>query len=354
MKDVSITTRHHSSRDQLPASRPGRIFGLALLLVLFHFTILPFRIELKADVPLTNRPAEHFYNAEGKAVKATWNIDRNTVPEDGELTATLTVAGASNPQRITRPDLTKLPEFQTRFVITDKKDPAPDERANEVKFSYLLRPRNRSVNQLPMLEFHFYNRAAPDGKTQFPLTIARAVPITVTEAPKLEPPAIPLREPDRLFLLITGPQLLEQRHSITGLLPWLIVGLGGPLCALAWFILWDRAFPNAKRLAKMRQSWAARRALDAIKRAHRTIDPPAAITAGVLIYLRTRFPLSPAAVTPGEIETALTEIGLSAPECVVVAEFFRACDAARFALPNDNGVLLATAAEALISRLEAA
>ncbi|HEV3386573.1 MAG TPA: hypothetical protein VG097_17280, partial [Gemmata sp.] len=295
-----------------------------------------------------------FYNARGSAVKVGWSVDRRTVPEDGELTAILTITGATNSSEIARPDLKKLPEFQTRFVITDKNDLSPGERAAEVKFSYLLRPRNRSVDKLPMLEFYFYNPTASDGKKQFPLAIARAIPITVTEAPKLELPAIPLREPDQLFILTTGSQLLEKREFITGYWPWMIVVLAGPLCGLLWFLTWQRIFPDAIRLASMRRSRAARRAIDLVRRANRSDDPPAAITSAALIYLRTRFPLPYWAVTPYEIETTLGELKVSASECRAVAEFFRACDEARFAPPRDNGALLASDAEALIARLETA
>ncbi len=321
------------------------------MFLLFQSFILP-RSVAQEGVPLINRPAANFYNAQGTSVKVAWSLDRQTVPEDGELTATLAIAGATNPLQIVRPDLKKLTEFQTRFVITDKNDPGPNERATEVKFSYLLRPRNRSVDKVPILEFYFYNPTASDGKKQFPLAIARAVAIAVTEAPKLEPPAIPLREPEQLFAVATGPHLLEKPKSIAGFWPWLLVGIVGPLSALTWFLAWQRAFPDARRLARMRRSRAARRAIDAIQRANQANDTPATIAEAVSGYLRTRFPLPLGAVTPGEIETALVELKVSAPECAAVAAFFRACDEARFAPPNDNGTSLATDAEALISRME--
>jgi hypothetical protein len=329
-----------------------RVF--AKLFLFYFFCLLPKSVA-QEDAPLINRPAANFYNARGSVVKVAWSVDRQSVPEDGELTATLTIAGADNSPQIDRPDLKKLPEFQTRFVITDRNDPSPSERAAEVKFSYLLRPRNRAVDKLPRLEFYFYNPTASDGKKQFPLAIARAVPITVTEAPKLEPPLIPLREPDRLFVVTTGEQSLEkQKLFITGFWPWLIVGLSGPFCALLWFLAWQRIFPDAVKLASMRRSRAARRAIDAIRRASRTDDPPATIAAAALSYLRTRFPLPHWAVTPSEIETSLGELKVSPSECIAVAKFFRSCDEARFAPPSDNGASLATDAEALIARLELA
>jgi len=350
--DLAVNLSSHEGQPRV--TRRSRALGLFILLFMFYsYSSLP-QVAARQEAPLINRPAVNFYHAHGAVVKVAWSLDRTTIPEDGELTATLTVRGATNPQRIVRPDLTKLPEFQTRFVITDKKNPVPDEHSTEVRFTYLLRPRNRSVDKVPMLEFYFYNPTASQGRNQFPLTTAAKMPITVTEAPKLEPPAIPLRESDQLFVVNSGPQVLEKRQFITGLWPWLIVGLAGPICALTWLLAWQRVFPDAKRLARMRQSRSARRATDAIRRANRANDPPAAISTAVLNYLRSRFPLPPGAVTPGEIEIALNELKVPFQVCTAVAEFFRFCDAARFAPSNDIGSSLATDAEALIVNLEAA
>jgi hypothetical protein len=336
----------------------GRAFGFSFLVILCTSAILVSQGAAQEDAPLTNRPkdldATNFFNARGNGVKAAWNVDRNTIPENGELTATLIIKGADNPHRIVRPDLTKLHDFQTRFTITDKKDPPAVKGMTEVKFSYQLRPRNRSVEKVPSLDFYYYNPAAPAGKNQFQKTIAARVPITVTEAQNMELPAIPLHEPEQLFAVATGPQLLEKRQLITGIWPWVIVGLAGPLCALLWFFAWQRVFPDAGRLATMRRSRAARRAIDAVHRASRANDPPAVIAAAVLGYLRTRFPLPPGAATPSEIAAALAELHVADLECIAVAEFFRSCDAARFAPREDNGGSLAAAAESLIVRLEAA
>jgi hypothetical protein len=333
-----------------------RALIMSWLLLFFCFHPLP-RIVAQQEAPLTDRPPTlidgiNFFNAQGRSVKVAWSVDRNTVPEDGELTATLTVTEVAYPQRIVRPDLKKLRDFETRFVITDMKDPIPKEGAREVKFSYLLRPRNRSVSEIPTLEFYYYNPAAAAGKSQFKLTTASKVPITVTDAPKKEEPVIPLRGSDQLFVVTTGPQLLDKRQFLAGFWPWLIVGLAGPLCAIVWFMAWQRVFPDARRLAKMRRSRVARRAIDAIHRASRTSDPPATIAVAVLSYLRTRFPLPPGAVTPIEIETALEALNVATAECAAIAKFFRACDTIRFGQYADNEKLLALDAEALITQME--
>src|SRR5262245_40765253 len=65
------------------------------------------------------QPETGYYGAYGSGVTAAWSLDRTTVPEDGVIVATLTVTGATNPQKIVRPDLKQLPAFQDRFTITD-------------------------------------------------------------------------------------------------------------------------------------------------------------------------------------------------------------------------------------------
>ncbi len=104
----------------------------------------------------------------------------------------------------------------------------------------------------------------------------------------------------------------------------------------------------------MRRSRAARRAGDAIRHAHRAPDPPAAIRAAVLGYLRARFPLPPSATTPGEIDSALAETGLEPEQVEAVVEFLRACDAERFDPGSAANGSLAADASALVARLEAA
>jgi hypothetical protein len=306
------------------------------------------------DIPVVGQPTEHFYQARGSAVKVTWNLDRTTVPEDEEIVAALVVRGATNPTDIVRPDLKKLEPFESRFIITDAVDPAPDARAKEVRFMYRLRPRNRSVKDVPTFQFHYYNPAAPAGK-QFPLTEARGQPITVTPPkPKAAPPAIPLAEPEHLFAVVNGPRVLDRQPFSPTVWTWIAFALIGPLVAVGWFLGWRQVFPDATRLARMRRTRAAKRAIDAIHRSDAAVDPHGAIAAAVLGYLRARFPFAPSAVTPHEIGAALAELGMHATETDAVTDFFRACDAARFARPGGYEAALAADAEALVLRLEAA
>ena len=134
---------------------------------------------------------------------------------------------------------------------------------------------------------------------------------------------------------------------------WSAAALFGPLAAGAWFLAWRRIYPDAARAARMRRSRAARRATDAIRKSGRAPDPPAAIAAAVLGYLRTRFPLPESAVTPSEIAAALSEAKVPTDAAEAAADVFRGCDRARFAPPGDSGASLAADAEAAVARLEA-
>ena len=325
------------------------VCGFALLYILH-----PSGIIGGQDPPLVGQPTANFYGAQGSGVKVAWSLDRTKVPLGAEFVATLTVTNATNPKKIARPDLKKLPEFQSLFTVTDNIDPVPAIDAREVKFTYRLRPRDRDVQEVPPFDFYYYNPSAAQGK-QFPLARAKKVEIAVTAPPPKPPsPVVPLGEPDHLFVIATGPQLLEGTPLVPSGWAFGVVALVGPLLAFGWYVVWQRVFPDAARLAKMRRSRAARRAVSAIRRAGRSADPAAALANAVLAYLRMRFPLPPGAVTPTEIGTALAEAGLPVPECDAATHFFRECDAARFSPSSENGMSLAASAEAIVSCLEAA
>lgn len=282
-----------------------------------------------------------------------WEVPVRTVEEGRELTVTLAIGSdrypVLNPTEVIKPNLSKLPAFANAFIITDVRDPPVTPDAKGLRFTYKLKPRNRSVSQIPELVFQYFNPRAAPTKSQFRPALAAPVPITVTEAPKPIPK--PMWEADRLFAVTTGPEVLDAPF-VPSQWAWVAVATSGPLAAGAWFFAWRRIFPDAARMAHLRRSRAARRALDSIRRAHRAPDPPATVAAAVLGYLRTRFPLPDSAVTPTEIGAALVEANVPEEMAEQIADVFRACDRARFA-PGDSGSALATEAEAAVTRLEA-
>jgi hypothetical protein len=300
--------------------------------------------------PAFFEPKESYYKAKAFSVRVKWEVPNAKVEEGRELSATLVITGAKNPTELQKPDLAKVPKFAESFKVTDAPDAPRKTDDKEVRFNYKLSPRQRTVAQVPSLDFYFFNLAAPPGKNPFRLTRADAVDITVTEPPP--PVPTPMTEADRLFHVSTGPEVLRAPF-VPCRWAWLAAALFGPLAALAWFRAWRWVFPDAAKMAQLRRSRAARRAAGAIRRAHRTPDPPAAIASAVLGYLRTRFPLPESAATPSEIAAALVEAQVPSEVAGQVEGLFRDCDRARFAPPGDSGASLAEEAEAVITRLEA-
>jgi hypothetical protein len=329
--------------------------ALLACLVLLAPALLAPRSALapRGRAELFERPA-HYYKARGIGLQVKWEVPLTTVEEGRELTATLVVGSARypvlNPTEVVKPDLSKLPRFANLFSVTDVKDPPPQADAKEVRFTYKLKPRNRLVTEVPPFEFYYLNPSAPPNKDPYRYTVAASITISVTEPPPK--PVIPMPEADRLFDIATGPDVLGAPF-VPCQWAWLAAGLFGPLAALGWFLVWRRIYPNAARLAHIRRSRAARRATDAIRRAHRTPDPPATIAAAVLGYLRARFPLPDSAVTPSEIGAALVEADVPHELAEQIADVFRACDRARFAPADDEAGALAAGAETAVARLEA-
>ncbi len=322
-----------------------RNFLLSLALSGFCTVVTPHQSLL--GQPAFFQPGADYYNAKGFSVRVKWELPQRVVQEGHDLAATLVVTGATNPAEVVKPDLAELPDFARHFIVTRLPDSPPSNK--EVRFDYALRPRNRTVTQVPALVFKFQSLAAPPGKNPFRSARAESVPITVTEPPA--PPPVPLTEDDHHFHLVG-----DMRNLSASFVPrswaWAAAALFGPLVAFVWFMAWQRLFPDAARLARLHRSRAARRADREIRHAGRTPDPPAAIATALLHYLRARFPLPLSAVTPGELTAALTVCNVPSEVAEQTADVIRECDRARFAPPGDRGVSLAELTQGALTRLE--
>ena len=79
--------------------------------------------------PALFEPAQGFYKARGTKVAATWSVDRTELPEDGVLTATLTITGATNPQPLLNESTPqKLSPEDTREYLRRAEERLRDER----------------------------------------------------------------------------------------------------------------------------------------------------------------------------------------------------------------------------------
>src|SRR5262245_27985323 len=89
----------------------------AVLGVLF---ILPSSSVIRSAAPPLFEPQQGYYKARGARVTAAWSVDRTEVPEDGVLTATLTVRGADNPHEIVRPNLKTVKDKDGKSPFADR------------------------------------------------------------------------------------------------------------------------------------------------------------------------------------------------------------------------------------------
>ncbi len=283
------------------------------------------------------------YHAQGNPITATWSVDHRELAEDETLLATLTIRGATNPQEIVRPELGTMKAFTDQFRRIEN---GAESRAGEVSFTYRLQPRDPKTNRLPSLDFP-YSRPGESRPTQS--TRVKGIDLVVTAAvpkPELKPPPVPMTDPEELFSITTGPQVLRREPFSPSRSTWLALLLAGPLVGLTWFLVWRQLYPDAARRAHLQRTRAARRALETLRHSQ---------DAGIVVlrYLRERFQLPHEAVTPADIESSLQGEKVSAENANAVEEFFRQCDAARFAPVSDSDLSLRDEASVLIARLEA-
>jgi len=212
-----------------------------------------------------------------------------------------------------------------------------DQRAWE--FEYKLRPRPEvAVERIPPLQFIWYRPSRnPNLRGYFPTTYAEEIDIKVKPVPLTPPPVkqIPIEAPESFFAISTGPGVLAHEPAIQ--LPswpqWMLLLLTAPVLAAFWYVLWRWLYPDAARLARIRQSRAAVDALRALGSVGSVPDAVrvARIAAIAAQYLRYRFDLRTLEPTPAEVAEHLERSALPPEVAEQAADFFRACDAARFA-----------------------
>ncbi|MBY0528030.1 MAG: hypothetical protein K2R98_31825 [Gemmataceae bacterium] len=317
------------------------------------------------EPPLVGQP-EDFNGAVGGSFQVSMRA-RPTELEVGEpLTLTIRINAVGTwktPPR--RPRIANLKAFKERFQIEridkkkfDQPNRTPDRQTWE--FDYQLRPLSESVKSVPSVPFVYYkpsNNSVVPGR--YERTLADGIPLTVK--PRVEKPAIPvapIQAPAAVFQIAQGPSVL--RHQSIARQPsapmFAMLLLLPPAVCLGIVAFWRRLYPDAARRVRIRQSQAARHALHALQalgpvsldqRAYRV----AHIAAG---YLQQRLGMPGVEPTPAEVALFLRQRA-GAPDALAgkAAEFFRACDAARFAPASSTGAdELAATAKGLILSLE--
>ncbi|QEL19120.1 BatD family protein [Limnoglobus roseus] len=297
------------------------------------------------DAPAIHQARPNFYNAVGgRNLKVTWSAEPTTLSVDSELTLTLTVSGAVNPQRVRRPDLAAMPAFKSRFQqITAGTDPPVEKTSPRVTFTYRLRPRDESVRDVPELQYDYYSTATGKPETRY----LDAIPLQVTAAAVVLPSPLPLDGPPRLFRLPSEAALQSRtKHDPNwwhwrGLLVAMILAVAGGVA------IWRLRNPNGRRFARVRRHRAVRNALDTMDRASESLEPLALVSSALRRYFWERHGL-PTVASPGELETAFRAAAIPAERIAPAVELLRKIDAARFGGDSDNALSLIALARELV------
>jgi hypothetical protein len=263
------------------------------------------------------------------------SADPTTVEAETPLTFTVRVHAVREvkrpPQRI---DLRQLPAFDEQFYIEESSDEPsrPDDRTWE--FVYRLKPRRTDVTAIPSLPFVYFN--------PYLLTSSKGFQVLYTDPIRLnvlphESVQVPVQAPEDVFVLATGPEVLERRPTWTpGVGTTLTLLLLPPAVCAVWFVCWRRLYPDAARLASQRRSRAARRALAALNAARRLDSAECANRTAAVVadYLHERLDLTIAEPTPREIAALFEQRVCSAALSARAVGFFEGCDNARFLPPT--------------------
>jgi len=306
---------------------------------------------------MVGRPVS-FSEAVGTRFDVSMRVSRAELYVGQTLTLTVRVQAVGKywhpPERLA---LKELPRFPERFKIASAPGSKPDRILSDQgawEFDYRLQPVNEQVRHVPPLPFVYYRpNRDPQARGFFFTTFADdEIPLQVKPLPPTQaPPAKPIAAPESFFVQAAGPEVLRRQEpfALPSLPVLALLLLLPPLLAVAWCVVWKRWYPDAARLARLRQSRAAVEALTAL----RSLKSPAAGPAAAIVahYLRDRFGLGPAEPTPAEVGECLRRAGLPGAAAV---DFFRSCDEVRFAPAGVHAVARwQESAQQLIAALEA-
>jgi hypothetical protein len=300
--------------------------------------------------------------AEGSGFQVMMRIAPAAVKAEEPLTLTVRVTATAKWQRPPRrPPLWQWKEFSD-FEITPSATSEPDrvlagDRSWE--FDYRLRPRSAGVTKVPGFAFRYYNPEIPLADRRWQTTYADAVPLTVLPRPQLSPREVQgdarsRKLPPTVYEFAEGRPLLTPKQAFVFPGPLVLVALVliPPLVCVGGILVWCRIYPDAKR-SRRQNSRAARQALAVLGRLHNDADSARMAAIIVTAYLRQRVDMPPVAPAPDEIAARLQESGFAPKVAAQGADFFRACDAVRFAGNGEAGSRdLVAAARNLIQSLE--
>jgi hypothetical protein len=313
------------------------------------------------EPPIAGQPST-FNGAVGSFQIATFAQPTDVQAED-PIIFTIRITGTGSrkhpPQR---PSLRRLPEFTRRFVIDDIINPATKTVEGIWEFQYRLKPVNDQVREIPGIRFDYYKPGIVPPEKGYRVRYSEAISLQVRPRKEVSPTEIqggaePTDVPDALYHLEEGQAVVlgsDVPFGSPGLLVLALFLLGPPALCGCWYACWRYCYPDAIRLARQRQSRAARKALHDLAAGTRHSHDDSAVTAVVVEYLRQRWGLPMIDPTPQQVAAHVHQ-KTAGEECTLLAaEFFRKCDAVRFAPGSSpNSAELTASAIELIQALEA-
>ncbi len=301
------------------------------------------------DPPVIGRK-EPFCGAVGNGkFQVTMKAVPTRLQAGDSLTLTIGIRAAGSWQRPPgRPDLLHRPEyakFRERFHIENAGERlTPDKGTWE--FDYHLRPKSERVTGVPSLFVVYFRPGFIPREKGFMTTDAPGIPLQVSPRTKVQRSDLQgtteiAAIPDRFYQIVDGHKVLRREEPAGPPNTWLLVlmAVAPPACCIAWYGMWRRLNPDAARMARQRRSRAAQQAVETLTRKGTNQSRMEALEVGEILasYLRQRIDFSPLEPTPGEVARHLEGKGFSVDLSARVADFFHACDAARFAPKSSSG-----------------
>ncbi len=262
-----------------------------------------------------------------------------------------------------RPDLKQKPEyskFRQRFFVENGPERLSTEKG-QWEFDYLLRPKNERVKEIPSLLIVYFRPGLTPPEKGFMTTDAPAIPLQVTARAKVEANEIQgnperTQPPDRLYEIITGPEVLRnETNTLPNMWVVILLVLCPPALSLGWYACWRHYNPDAARRSRLQKSKAARQALRALQVANGDEPGQTARRVAELFedYLRRRFDLTAGQSSPKEAILQMGTGRIPFDLTARAAELFRACDLVQYSpAPIPNGEDLTEKAVGLILDME--
>jgi hypothetical protein len=307
-------------------------------------------VAVHAQPPLSGEKPIGVFEVRSQAVPLSLEAEE-------PLILTLEILGKGPTKRApSRPRLQDIPSLARHFYVEDMAGVAVTPEPNRWTFRYRLKPKSLESRSIPGVPLQYLH---PNGQEQ----TAYSEPILLEVRPRTEKVVVigppPVELPEAVRHLATGPEVLRHDVDRTPLAGWVwgLAALVPPAGCWVWYMSWRRRNPDAGRRARSRRSQSAAKALRALHKLR--LDGDAATYASeaaaiVTGYLADQLHFAAQGLTPQEASLYLVRADVPAERVAEVAEFFRHCDAIRFAPPSERlGGGLADDAEKLIEVLEA-